>query len=45
MKLTTDQNPLETPTAPPRGWLRATIVAGLAVVFVGAGIGFVGFLS
>src|SRR6201989_1265295 len=31
--------------APPRGWLRATIVAALAIVFVGAGIGFVGFLS
>ena len=31
--------------APPGGWLRATIVAALAIVFVGAGIGFVGFLS
>src|SRR3954454_21785707 len=31
--------------APPRGWLRATIVAALAMVFVGAGLGFLGFLS
>src|SRR3954447_5161294 len=38
-----DQNP--DAAAPPRGWLRATIVAALAIVFVGAGIGFVGFLS
>ena len=28
-----------------RGWLRATIVAGLAILFVGSGMGFVGFLS
>src|ERR1700738_2524772 len=39
-----DKSP-DAPTAAPRGWLRATIVAGLAIVFVGAGIGFVGFLS
>src|SRR6201985_1870517 len=39
-----DQNP-DAFAAPPRGWLRATIVAALAIVFVGAGIGFVGFLS
>src|ERR1700755_1703399 len=39
-----DQNP-HAFAAPPRGWLRATIVAALAIVFVGAGIGFVGFLS
>src|SRR3954453_9345588 len=39
-----DQNP-DTAAAPPRGWLRASIVAALAIVFVGAGIGFVGFLS
>src|ERR1043166_7562386 len=30
---------------PPRGWLRATIVAGLALLFIAAGIGFVAFLS
>ena len=28
-----------------RGWLRAAVVAALAVVFVAAAIGFVGFLS
>lgn len=33
------------PTAAPRGWLRAALVAGLAIVFVGAACGFVGFLS
>jgi uncharacterized SAM-binding protein YcdF (DUF218 family) len=31
--------------AGPRGWLRAMIVAPLAILFVGAGIGFVAFLS
>src|ERR1700709_6156 len=31
--------------AEPRGWLGATVVAALALVFVGAGIGFVAFLS
>src|SRR3977135_562815 len=45
MKLPPDQNPTEAFAAPPRGWLRAAIVAALAIVFVGAGIGFVGFLS
>jgi uncharacterized SAM-binding protein YcdF (DUF218 family) len=44
MKLPADHNP-DAPAPPPRGWLRATIVAGLAMVFVGAGLGFVGFLS
>jgi uncharacterized SAM-binding protein YcdF (DUF218 family) len=29
----------------PRGWLRAVIVGALAIAFVGAGFGFVGFLS
>ena len=45
MSLQPDQSPTEAFTAPPRGWLRATIVAALAIVFVGAGVGFVGFLS
>jgi uncharacterized SAM-binding protein YcdF (DUF218 family) len=45
MNLQPDHIPTETPGAPPRGWLRATIVAAFAIVFVGAGIGFVGFLS
>jgi uncharacterized SAM-binding protein YcdF (DUF218 family) len=35
----------KSPNAPPRGWLRAAVVATLAIVFVGAAIGFVGFLS
>src|SRR6201747_3194251 len=43
MKLVTDENPQDAP--PPRGWLRATVVAVFAIVFVGAGVGFVGFLS
>ncbi|MBI5321685.1 YdcF family protein [Bradyrhizobium sp.] len=29
----------------PRGWLRATIVGALALAFVGAGFGFIAFLS
>ena len=33
------------PKAARRGWLRATLVSLLAVVFVGAAVGFVGFLS
>src|SRR5882672_982352 len=40
-----DDTSLDTPMAAPRGWLRTTIVAGLAIVFVVSGIGFVGFLS
>src|SRR5882762_8942942 len=39
-----DKSP-DAPMAAPRGWLRATIVAALAIVFVVSGIGFVGFLS
>src|SRR5437868_10680005 len=39
-----DKSP-NAPHAAPRGWLRAAIVAGLAIVFVGAAIGFVGFLA
>src|SRR5271169_4797312 len=33
------------PVAAPRRWLRATIVAALAIAFVAAAIGFIGFLS
>jgi uncharacterized SAM-binding protein YcdF (DUF218 family) len=33
------------PIAAPRGWLRAGMVAALAIVFVAAAIGFVGFIS
>jgi uncharacterized SAM-binding protein YcdF (DUF218 family) len=39
-----DRSP-KAPIAAPRRWLRAALVATLAVVFVGAAIGFVGFLS
>jgi uncharacterized SAM-binding protein YcdF (DUF218 family) len=35
----------QAPAAAPRSWLRASVVAMLAVVFVTAAIGFVGFLS
>jgi uncharacterized SAM-binding protein YcdF (DUF218 family) len=35
----------EVAAARSRGWLRATIVAALAIAFVGAGVGFVAFLS
>lgn len=35
----------DAPLAAPRGWLRAAIVAALAMVFVAAAFGFVGFLS
>ena len=45
MDLRADQDLPEASAAPPRGWLRATIVAALAIVFVGAAVGFVGFLS
>src|SRR3979490_979101 len=42
-----DKSP-KAPGAPvnaPRGWLRAAVVAALGIVFVGAAIGFIGFLS
>ncbi len=39
-----DKSP-DAPLAAPRGWLRATVVAGLAMLFVAAAIGFVGFIS
>ncbi len=50
MNVQADQNPpdaaLAATTAPRRcGWLRATIVVFSTIIFVGAGIGFVGFLS
>jgi len=37
--------PEETSASAPRGWLAAAIAAALAVIFVVAAIGFVGFLS
>ena len=45
MSVQPDDSLRNAPDAAPRGWLRATIVAVLAFVFVGAAIGFVGFLS
>ena len=39
-----DRSP-DAPAAAPRGWLRAAIVASLAIAFVAAAVGFVGFLS
>jgi uncharacterized SAM-binding protein YcdF (DUF218 family) len=44
MNLATDQN-LPEASSPPRGSLRAAMVAALAIGFVGATVGFVGFLS
>src|SRR5476649_196521 len=37
--------PRTAPAAAPRRWLRAVVVAVLAVVFIAAAVGFVGFLS
>ena len=45
MSLYSDDKLRNAPIVAPRSWLRATIVAALAMVFVGAGVGFVGFLS
>jgi uncharacterized SAM-binding protein YcdF (DUF218 family) len=45
MNLPADDKSPKARNAVPRSWLRATIVAGLAIVFVAAAIGFVGFLS
>src|ERR1700754_5052148 len=40
-----DEQMQKTAARPPRGWLRAIIVGALAIAFVGAGFGFIGFLS
>lgn len=42
-----DHNPPDTAAAParPRGFVRASIVAALAIAFFGAALGFIGFLS
>src|SRR3954452_1300875 len=45
MPVQPDDTSPKAPAARPRGWLRATIVATLALGFVGAAVGFVGFLS
>src|SRR5438046_4981001 len=39
-----DSTPMA-PVAGPRGWLRAAIVGSLAMLFVGAAVGFIAFLS
>jgi uncharacterized SAM-binding protein YcdF (DUF218 family) len=45
MSLQPDDKSPNAPSKPSRGWLRAAIVAVLAMVFVAAAFGFVGFLS
>jgi uncharacterized SAM-binding protein YcdF (DUF218 family) len=45
MSLQPDDEATKAPPAVPRRWLRAAIAAGLAIVFVAAAVGFVGFLS
>src|SRR3982075_380738 len=45
MSLQPDDKSPNAPSSARRGWLRATMVAMLAIVFVTAAIGFVGFLS
>ena len=45
MSLQPDDTSPKAPAARPRGWLRATIVATLAIAFVGSAVGFVAFLS
>src|SRR5256714_15046124 len=45
MSLQPDDTSPNGPAARPRGWLRAALVATLATLFVGAAVGFVGFLS
>src|SRR5215212_8691216 len=45
MGLQHDDSTPRTPAAPPRGWLRAVIVGAMAILFVGAAVGFIAFLS
>src|SRR6202165_1351844 len=45
MNLQSDNTVQQAPNTAPRRWLRAAVVAMLAIVFVAAAIGFVGFLS
>ncbi|MEN3347811.1 MAG: hypothetical protein V7632_1446 [Bradyrhizobium sp.] len=45
MSLQTDDTSPNSRAARPRGWLRAAIVVPLALAFVAAAVGFVGFLS
>src|SRR5258708_13348740 len=45
MSLQPDDRSQKAQIAAPRGFLRAGVVTALAIVFLGAAIGFVGFLS
>jgi len=45
MSAPSDHISAKAPDAAPGRWLRTTIVAALAVMFVGAAVGFIGFLS
>ena len=45
MRVQPDDTSLTASAVRPRGWLRATVVATLALGFVGAAVGFVAFLS
>jgi uncharacterized SAM-binding protein YcdF (DUF218 family) len=45
MKLQSDDKAPKAPLVAPRGWLRVCVLAILAIVFVAAAIGFIGFLS
>ncbi|MBR0691713.1 YdcF family protein [Bradyrhizobium lablabi] len=45
MSLQPDDTSPNRRAAPPRGWLRAVVVVSLALAFVVAAVGFVGFLS
>ena len=45
MGLQYDDSTPRTPAARPRGWLRAAIVGAMAILFVGAAVGFIAFLS
>ena len=45
MNLRDDDSAPTTRARRPRGWLRATIVGGMAVLFVGSAVGFIAFLS
>ena len=45
MSRKTDDRSSDAPVAAPKGWLRAAIVASLAIAFVASAVGFMGFLS
>ena len=45
MSRKTDDRSSDAPVTAPKGWLRAAIVASLAIAFVASAVGFMGFLS